>query len=686
MAGGLQQFVEALSNSGILSKPQVSVIRDHCSSHGGPADAKSLAQDLIKQGKLTTFQAQAILDGKEKALTFGQYLVHDRIGSGGMGVIFKAEHRRMKRVVAIKQITGEYSSTPEVVKRFCREVELAAKLIHTNIVTTFDAGECHGQLYMVMEYVDGNDLFAEIRQKGPLPYGLAVDYIQQAACGLGYAHNSGVIHRDIKPGNMLISKQGVVKVLDMGLARHQGERRKGPEALTVLGGIVGTPEYMAPEQAVSSKDCDHRADIYSLGCCLYRFLTCRLPYPGDNPIQIAIDHREKRIPSLKEVRSDVPEELEAVFFSMMAKRAEYRYQSMAEVVAALQELIDTRIVEPIERLGSSAFTNTPAFIPVARVASDTMPINELAKAHDQPNDADPSVGPIDGGPGGVTTGQGHAGAGAKQAREPGGTGGRLWMMIGGGVIAVLLGLVLILSLRSPNGNQGGNGANSDGNVTGNVDGADGGDVAVVPGTDSATAVPEGVSKLSPGNWYDLLPLVDTSLDTVAGKWHSQGGVLSSEGGQYSRISLPVSLAGDYRLRFKISRSEPNEASAVILPIGESQVYLMIAGWGNQLTGFGDIDGEHAGANVSTNNEFQMVPEKQYQVEIEVTTTGDQAAIKLAIDGRELIRWKGNRNQLEIIDAWRLSEGSSPGLGDYRTRTRFGDIHLRMLTGEAKLLR
>lgn len=352
MAVSLDQFAQQVVESGLMSADDVGAVVANVPAERRPQDGEQLARLLVKLKKLTAFQGQQIYAGKGKALVLGNYLILDKLGQGGMGMVLKAEHRRMKRLVALKVMSPTAVKTPDALRRFHREVEAAAKLDHPHIVTAYDADEANGTHFLVMQFVDGTDLAAVVKKHGPMPVEQAIQCTIQAARGLEFAHEQGVIHRDIKPANLLIDQKGTVKILDMGLARIEDAVGGSSEGagLTNTGTIMGTVDYMSPEQAMDTKHADARSDIYSLGMSLFYLLTGKVAYDGDTMMKKLMAHQNAPIPSLLESPAHAasvsaaslrPElqQVQQVFQRMVAKKPEDRPQTMTQVIAELQRCL-----------------------------------------------------------------------------------------------------------------------------------------------------------------------------------------------------------------------------------------------------------------------------------------------------------------------------------------------------------
>jgi urea transport system substrate-binding protein len=267
-----------------------------------------------------------------------RYRILELIDVGGMGAVFKGEHRLLERLVVLKVIRKELLGNSEQVQRFLREAKLAASLLHPNIVTLFEAeqtGEVH---FLVMEYLEGIDLARLIKSRGPLPVGEACEWVRQAALGLQYIHERGLIHRDIKPSNLLLVGGKQIKILDLGLATLQSEAKEG-NRITQFGQLLGTVEYMAPEQWEASHDVDIRADIYGLGCTLYDLLTGKPPFHTSQHSTLMkqmMAHALAPIPPIREQRPDVPEPVATILSRMLAKSPDDRFATPGDVAAALE--------------------------------------------------------------------------------------------------------------------------------------------------------------------------------------------------------------------------------------------------------------------------------------------------------------------------------------------------------------
>jgi serine/threonine protein kinase len=265
-----------------------------------------------------------------------KYRILGKLGQGGMGAVYKAVQLRMERTVAIKVMSPEVVGNAEAVGRFQQEVKAAARLQHPNIVTAYDADQAGELHFLVMEYVEGVSLSRLVEKNGPLPVHQACHLVRQAALALQLAHDRGMVHRDVKPGNLMVTRKGQVKVLDFGLARLP--RDKADQGRTVANTFMGTPEYVSPEQATDARSADIRSDIYSLGCTLYFLLTGAPPFRKGDLVETIRAHLQEEPPPLTRSRPDAPPELAAIVARMLAKARADRYQTPAELARALAPL------------------------------------------------------------------------------------------------------------------------------------------------------------------------------------------------------------------------------------------------------------------------------------------------------------------------------------------------------------
>ncbi len=313
-----------------------------------PSQPVQFAGLLVRDGLLTTFQAEQFLLGKWRRFTIGRYKVLERLGQGGMGAVYLCEHTVGRRRVAVKVLPTAKAEDPAALERFRREARALAALNHPNIVRAYDIDVDDNLNFLVMEFIDGASLQEIVKRSGPLDPLRACHYIYQSALGLQHAHEkAGLVHRDIEPGNILVDRSGIVKILDMGLARFFHDEddiltRKYDET------VLGTADYLAPEQALDSHEVDIRADVYSLGGTFYFCLTGRTPFSEGTVAQKLIWHQTRQPKSIRTLRQDVPDGVLAILDRMMAKNAADRYQTPLQVAEALAPFTRTPIPPPPE--------------------------------------------------------------------------------------------------------------------------------------------------------------------------------------------------------------------------------------------------------------------------------------------------------------------------------------------------
>jgi eukaryotic-like serine/threonine-protein kinase len=357
-------FLELLRKSGVVDEKRLESHMEMLRASGDmPTDVVKLAAALVQDGVVTHFQAEQLVQGKWRRFTIGKYKVLERLGSGGMGSVFLCEHIFMRRRVAVKVLPSAKAADPSSLERFYREARAVAAVDHPNIVHAYDIDQDGTLHFIVMEFVDGPSLQEIVRRSGPVNLERACHYISQAAQGLDHASRAGLVHRDIKPGNIVVDRTGVVKILDMGLARFFNDEedlltRKYDE------NVLGTADYLAPEQADDSHAVDVRADIYSLGGTFYFLLTGKTPFGEGTVPQMLMWHRTRQPKPVRSLREDVPQEVQEVIDKMLAKEPDERYQSPSEIVAALELWTRNPIPPPSEsempRLSPAAVSGNPS--------------------------------------------------------------------------------------------------------------------------------------------------------------------------------------------------------------------------------------------------------------------------------------------------------------------------------------
>lgn len=388
-------LLKVLEKSALLSSEEFeSVKQEALDSPELYNTPEKLAKHWIQTNLLTKWQVMQLLSGKA-AFFLGKYKLLNLLGVGGMGRVFLAEHTIMHRKVALKVISKEFSNNPDALKQFQAEARAIATLNHINIVQAYNFESEGDRYYIVMEYVDGQSLEKRVQKEGPLPINDVISYLRQSAKALRHAHQRNMVHCDIKPDNLLLNQDGQIKILDMGIAKLNDPKKKGQvqetestsdsQAKKDESHILGTVDYLAPEMASGEVEADPRVDIYSLGCTMFFLLTGQVPYPETTLIERILAHQEKPPRDPRELRPDTPKELAYIILKMEEKKPEDRYQSMDEVLAALDasfpestdlNIMDNSSVVPeMERSGVNSAKNSAAWSTNVSAAGDTKNAN-----------------------------------------------------------------------------------------------------------------------------------------------------------------------------------------------------------------------------------------------------------------------------------------------------------------------
>ena len=335
-----KSFIAILERSGIVAPEELEPALETLDKNtiDQPAGLEQLKRYLVESGLITEWQCKKLSAGKYKGFFLGKYKLLRHLGSGGMSTVYLAENKITGQKRAIKVLPRKNVNDKSFLERFYREARAAAALNHPNIVRVYDIAAIDKTHFMVMEYVEGIDLYEMVKRDGPLPFEAALGHTRQAAIGLQHAHDRNLVHRDIKPANLLLSEGGTVKILDLGLALLTAEDE---ESLTIMHNerVMGTADYLSPEQAVNSHEVDQRTDIYSLGCTLYFLLTGQPPFPNGTLAQRIAMHQTKEPEAIVNIRQNCPAPIVQFCKRMMQKKPEDRFPEATIVISEIDSYL-----------------------------------------------------------------------------------------------------------------------------------------------------------------------------------------------------------------------------------------------------------------------------------------------------------------------------------------------------------
>jgi serine/threonine protein kinase len=572
------------------------------------------------------------------------YEIKRELGRGGMGVVYLAHNRLMGRDEVLKVMGRQIMDRPGVLDRFLREIRAVAKLRHPNIVTAYHASRLGESIVFAMEYVEGLDLAKMIKAKGPLPVAHACNFVYQSALGLQHAHDEGLVHRDIKPGNLMLSRRtdkATVKVLDFGLAKVTREQKVNLR-LTSEGQALGTPDYIAPEQIIDAPSADIRADIYSLGGTLYHLLTGRPPFQADSLYDMFQAHISREADPLNFVRPEVPAELAALVAKMMAKDRARRFQTPGEVAEALTPFFKkgnvaskgtrlevSRDGQTVARRPETGAVSTPterptdAGRPVIRAKKTTEPavlepqwesLIEVRKT-ERSVDKAPKVEPTRRPP--------------RKKRS---------IALASSLFGLIALGVIIITIRDRNGET---------KVTIPDDKAvkvEKDDVVVEynpsDGNRSSAIKPPVPRTAS----VDLLSMIDIDRDTTRGKWERLDSSLLAVAGEYDEIQVPYEPPEEYRLEIRAERVAGQNDFQVGIYFPNGQCFIVLDGWGGQISGINGINGRLANQNATTY--LGSVFADSIPTEV-VVTVRKGIHIQVTANGEQIVDWRGNESRLTL---------------------------------------
>lgn len=548
-----------------------------------------------------------------------RYRIVKRLGTGGMGVVYQAEHRLMGRMVALKVLRHGLVASKKAAERFRLEVQAAATLSHRNIVAAYDAEQAGDLHFLVMEFIEGVDLSELVHHRGRLSVLHACNYTMQVAQGLQHAFEQGMVHRDMKPHNLMRTAKGTVKILDFGLAKFATQEGTATDesGLTELGVTLGTPDYIAPEQARDARQADIRADIYGLGCTLYFLLTGQPPFPKGTAIEKILAHCEHEPTPVDAIRDDVPEEVVDIVQRMMAKDPADRWQSPADVVNALKPFAkpgQPQIVSPAKSMKPSDVATSPPREPL-----EPGPDAELLQTP-----AEGKLSPL------RSDGQ-HPNVGAGAFWSP----LRVGLGVAGLMMALMIGLGVVLTGWSGNERQS-----------------------------------------AQGDWVDLLATTRPSSDVVAGIWRSQDDALvvqANDGSaQNARIAFRYAPPREYDFEVVFTRQTGDKSIALHFVCGAGRASFDIDAWEQHLIGIQNVNGNTLKQNALQVKRQRLMNGQAYTALLQVRRDG----VSAFLNGVLVSQYDGDGADLSMLDLWTLPDPKTIGLGAYDCDATFHRVRVR----------
>jgi serine/threonine protein kinase len=381
-------FLQMLSQSGLLTEEQLRGVEQRFADSASHVSATEICQWLLEQELITEWHAEKLLNARFRGFFLGPYKLLSRVARGGMSTIYSARHVASGEIHALKVLPLARINQASYLLRFQREAAITQRLQHPNIIRVFGVySESDGQdlvHFMAMELLQGRDLFEIVNSDGPLSCRMVAEYIRQAASGLQYAHEAGLVHRDIKPGNLFLTDEGSIRILDLGLAQDfdSGENLTRDFNERVLG----TADYLAPEQAADSHTVDNRADIYSLGCTMYFLLTGQPPFTEGTLVQRLMAHQTRSPPPMSRFRKDVPETLISILGDMMMKNRKHRISSAADVVSRLSQFLTPVLTLPRQEPAELVDVVDAHWIAMDEPVSSLLPVSSEDVDEDETED------------------------------------------------------------------------------------------------------------------------------------------------------------------------------------------------------------------------------------------------------------------------------------------------------------